>query len=55
VGSNVTAGSFVSGYPAQPHHRSVEQFTYLNRQKRLHGKVDELSARLKSVEQAIQK
>lgn len=55
VGSNVPAGSLVSGYPAQPHHKSIEQFTYLNRQKRLHGKVDELSARLNNVEQAIQK
>jgi UDP-3-O-[3-hydroxymyristoyl] glucosamine N-acyltransferase len=55
VGSNVAAGSFVSGYPAQPHHKSVEQFTYLNRQKRLYGKVDELSARVSAVEQAIRK
>jgi UDP-3-O-[3-hydroxymyristoyl] glucosamine N-acyltransferase len=55
VASNVVGGSFVSGYPAQPHHKTVEQFTYLNRQKRLHGKVDELSDRLKSVERAVQK
>lgn len=55
VGSNVAAGTFVSGYPAQPHHRSVEQFAYLQRQKRLHGKVDDLSARLSSLEQAIRK
>ena len=35
--------------------KSVEQFTYLMRQKRLHGKVDDLSARLSAVEQAIRK
>ena len=55
VASNVAAGTFVSGYPAQPHQKSVEQFMYLQRQKRLHGKVDDLSARLSSLEQAVRK
>ena len=55
VATTVAAGTIVSGYPAQPHQRSVEQYAYLQRQKRLHGKVDDLSARLSTIEQAIQK
>jgi UDP-3-O-[3-hydroxymyristoyl] glucosamine N-acyltransferase len=55
VGSNVPADSFVSGYPALPHHRTLENFQYLGRQKRLHGKVDEIGARLEAVERSIQK
>jgi UDP-3-O-[3-hydroxymyristoyl] glucosamine N-acyltransferase len=55
VASNVAAGAFVSGYPAQPHQKSVEQFMYLGRQKRLHGKVDDIDTRLSVVEQAIRK
>jgi UDP-3-O-[3-hydroxymyristoyl] glucosamine N-acyltransferase len=55
VGTNVAAGSFVSGYPAQLHNKTAEQFLYLGRQKRLHGKVDEMSTRLSALEQAIQK
>jgi UDP-3-O-[3-hydroxymyristoyl] glucosamine N-acyltransferase len=55
VGSNVAPGSFVSGVPAQPHNKTAEQFLYLGRQKRLHGKVDELGTRLSALEQAIQK
>ena len=38
VGTNVAAGAFVSGYPAQPHQRSVEQFTYLMRQNGCTGR-----------------
>lgn len=55
VGSNIAAGSFVSGTPAQPHQRSAEQFYYMTRQKRLHGKVDEISARLEAVERSVMK
>ncbi len=55
VASNVAAGSFVSGFPAQPHQRSAEQFYYMTRQKRLHGKVDEISARLEAVERSVMK
>jgi UDP-3-O-[3-hydroxymyristoyl] glucosamine N-acyltransferase len=55
VAGNVAAGTFVSGYPAQPHQRSTEQFYYMARQKRLHGKVDEISARLEAVERSIMK
>ncbi len=53
VASNVAAGSFVSGFPAQPHQRTAEQFYYAGRQKRLHGKVDEISARLEVVERSV--
>lgn len=53
VAGNVPAGAFVSGYPALPHERSVEHFYYLSRQKRLHGKVDEISTRLEAVERSI--
>ena len=37
------AGAFVSGYPAQPHQRALEQFVYASRQKRLHEKVEGLA------------
>jgi len=53
VGSNVPANAFVSGYPALPHQRTLENFQYLGRQKRLHGKVDEIGARLEAVERSI--
>ena len=53
VASNIAAGSFVSGFPAQPHQRTAEQFYYAGRQKRLHGKVDEISARLEVVERSV--
>jgi UDP-3-O-[3-hydroxymyristoyl] glucosamine N-acyltransferase len=50
VGNNIPAGSFVSGYPALPHGRTIENLQYLGRQKRLHGKVDEMRARLDALE-----
>jgi UDP-3-O-[3-hydroxymyristoyl] glucosamine N-acyltransferase len=50
VGSDVAPGAFVSGYPAQPHARSVEQHLYLGRQKRLHDKVAGMAARLDEFE-----
>ena len=53
VASNIAAGSLVSGYPAQPHQRTAEQFYYASRQKRLHGKVDEISVRLEVLERSI--
>jgi UDP-3-O-[3-hydroxymyristoyl] glucosamine N-acyltransferase len=55
VASNIAAGSFVSGYPAQPHQRSAEQFYYITRQKRLHGTVEEINARLEAVERTVMK
>lgn len=53
VAGNVGANTFVSGYPAQPHTRSAEQFYYAGQQKRLHGKVDEIGARLEAVERLV--
>jgi UDP-3-O-[3-hydroxymyristoyl] glucosamine N-acyltransferase len=53
VASNVDADSYVSGYPAQPHRRTAEQIYYLGHQRRLHGKVDEISARLEAIERAV--
>jgi UDP-3-O-[3-hydroxymyristoyl] glucosamine N-acyltransferase len=53
VGSNVAANAFVSGYPALPHQRTAEHYYYLGQQKRLHGKVDEISARLEAVERSV--
>jgi len=53
VASNVAAGTLVSGFPAQLHQRSIEQFVYITKQKRLHGKVDDISARLEAVERSV--
>lgn len=50
VATNVPARTFVSGYPALPHQRSLENFQYLGRAKRLHAKVDEIAARLALLE-----
>jgi len=55
VGTNVPAGAFVSGYPALPHRRQIEQQLYLGRQKRLHDKVAAMAARLDAIERAIKK
>lgn len=55
VGSNVAPGTFVSGYPALPHQRSLENFQYLMRQKKLFGKVDEISSRLAALEESTRK
>jgi UDP-3-O-[3-hydroxymyristoyl] glucosamine N-acyltransferase len=55
VATNVPPGVFVSGYPAQPHQRSVEQHLYLGRQKRLHDKVAAMASRLDALEQTSKK
>ncbi len=55
VGSNVPAGAFVSGYPALPHKRSVEQQLYLGRQRRLHDTVAAMASRLDALERALKK
>lgn len=55
VGTNVPAGAFVSGYPAQPHQRSIEQQLYLGRQRRLHDKVAALASRLDALERSMKK
>ncbi len=53
VGSDVAPGAFVSGYPALPHARSVEQHLYLGRQKRLHDKVAAMASRLDELERIV--
>jgi UDP-3-O-[3-hydroxymyristoyl] glucosamine N-acyltransferase len=55
VASNAPAGASLSGYPALPHQRTLEHLLYLGRQKRLHGKVDEMSARLEALERLLKK
>jgi UDP-3-O-[3-hydroxymyristoyl] glucosamine N-acyltransferase len=55
VATDVPAGAFYSGYPAQPHQRSVEQHLYLRRQRRLHDKVEALASRLDALEQTAKK
>lgn len=55
VASNVEAGTFVSGYPALPHARSLENFQYLMRQKKLHARVDDISSRLAALEESTRK
>jgi UDP-3-O-[3-hydroxymyristoyl] glucosamine N-acyltransferase len=55
VASNAPAGASLSGYPALPHQRTLEHLLYLGRQKRLHGKVDEMSARLETLERLVKK
>ena len=53
VATNAPAGIFLSGYPALPHQRTLEHLQYLGRQKRLHGKVDDVRARLEALEKLI--
>ena len=55
VGTNVPADAFVSGYPALPHQRQIEQQLYLGRQKRLHDKVAGIASRLDAMEKAVKK
>ena len=55
VAGNVPAGAFVSGYPALPHQRTLEQIVYAGRQKRLHEKVEGLATRLDAIEQTNKK
>jgi UDP-3-O-[3-hydroxymyristoyl] glucosamine N-acyltransferase len=55
VGTHVPAGAFVSGYPALPHRRQIEQHLYLGRQKRLHDKVANMESRLDAMERAMKK
>ena len=54
VGSNLAPGAFVSGYPAQPHQRSVEQHLYLGRQRRLHDRVAAMASRLEELEKIME-
>jgi UDP-3-O-[3-hydroxymyristoyl] glucosamine N-acyltransferase len=55
VASNVQAGAFVSGYPALPHNRSLENILYAGRQKRLHEKVERIVSRLDAIERTNKK
>ena len=55
VAGNVPAGAFVSGYPAQPHRRTLEQFVYSGRQKRLHERVEDVASRLDALERTNKK
>ena len=55
VGTNVPANAFFSGYPAQPHERSVEQHLYQRRARRLHDKVETLASRLDALERTVKK
>jgi UDP-3-O-[3-hydroxymyristoyl] glucosamine N-acyltransferase len=55
VASNVPAGAFVSGYPALPHNRSLENILYAGRQKRLHEKVERIVSRLDAIERTNKK
>ena len=55
VATNVAAGVFVSGYPAIPHHRALEQYVYASRQRRLHEKVEGLASRLDAIERTNKK
>jgi UDP-3-O-[3-hydroxymyristoyl] glucosamine N-acyltransferase len=52
VGNNVPEKVFVSGIPALPHGRTVENYLYVARQKALHGKVDDLKSRLEALERS---
>ncbi|MGH6671610.1 MAG: UDP-3-O-(3-hydroxymyristoyl)glucosamine N-acyltransferase [Xanthobacteraceae bacterium] len=55
VATDVPANAFFSGYPAQPHQRTIEQHLYLRRQRRLHDKVDAMASRLDALERAVKK
>lgn len=55
VGTNVAAGVFVSGYPAMPHQRALEQYLYAGRQKRFHEKMQGLASRLDAIERTNKK
>jgi UDP-3-O-[3-hydroxymyristoyl] glucosamine N-acyltransferase len=52
VGNSVPEKVFVSGYPAIPHGRTIENYLYIGRQKALHGKVDDLKSRLEALERS---
>jgi UDP-3-O-[3-hydroxymyristoyl] glucosamine N-acyltransferase len=55
VATDVPPNAFFSGYPAQPHQRSVEQHLYLRRQRRLHDRVEALASRLDALEKTERK
>jgi UDP-3-O-[3-hydroxymyristoyl] glucosamine N-acyltransferase len=55
VATNVAPGAFVSGSPALPHQRTIEQQLYLGRQKRLHEKVAAMATRLDELESIVER
>jgi UDP-3-O-[3-hydroxymyristoyl] glucosamine N-acyltransferase len=55
VATDVQANAFFSGYPAQPHERTLEQLLYLRRQRRLHDKVEAMASRLDALERTGKK
>ena len=55
VATDVPANAFFSGYPAQPHDRTIEQHLYQRRARRLHDKVEKMASRLDALEQSIKK
>jgi UDP-3-O-[3-hydroxymyristoyl] glucosamine N-acyltransferase len=55
VATDVPANAFFSGYPAQPHDRSIEQHLYQRRARRLHDKVEKMASRLDALELSIKK
>ena len=50
VATNVPDRTFVSGYPAMPHERTMQNLQYMARQKALHGQVADILARLEALE-----
>ena len=55
VATDVPPNAFFSGYPAQPHQRSVEQHLYIRRARRLHDKVETMASRLDALERTVKK
>jgi UDP-3-O-[3-hydroxymyristoyl] glucosamine N-acyltransferase len=55
VATNVPAGAFVSGFPAIPHHRALEQYIYMGRLKRFHEKLEHLVSRFDAMERMDKK
>jgi UDP-3-O-[3-hydroxymyristoyl] glucosamine N-acyltransferase len=49
VGTSIAAGARVSGYPAVPHERSVENFMFLSRHKRLLRDLADLKTRVAAI------
>jgi UDP-3-O-[3-hydroxymyristoyl] glucosamine N-acyltransferase len=55
VAADVPANAFYSGYPAQPHQRTLEQQLYLRRQRRLHDKMEAMISRVDALERKVMK
>ena len=55
VSTQLVSRTFVSGYPAMRHERTMEFIHYLGRQKALHVKVDDIKSRIARLEQGSKK